>query len=41
MSVICLKASVSASRSGIIAHIGADDLPSASGSSGNGRFRRN
>ena len=41
ISVICLNGSVLARRSGIIAHIGEGDLPSASGSSGNGFFRRN
>ena len=41
ISVIWVKASVFASRSGIIAGISEGDLPSASGSSGNGFFSRN
>ena len=41
ISVTCLKGSVFASRSGIIGHMATPALPSASGSSGNGRLRRN
>ena len=41
ISVTWVNASVLASRSGIIAHISDGDFPSASGSSGNGFFRRN